>query len=371
MRKNFSLIITYTIFNISLFVISYLGIQTTVLANNALDNGGFEGTWVKPKVTTIPNTAEGDLIRYGKTLLSETYKYLGSESVIGKQYTGNKLACANCHLNTGTVAYAGPWSVVYLKYGDASLGAQGLFSSRRNEYRTIQVRINGCMKRSMSGKPLPFDSEEMKAMIAYFKWLSTGMKVDNWTQVVGTGNIKVPDLTRAADPVRGKTVFGNNCARCHGSDGQGLYNAQKMAYKYPALWGPNSFNTGAGMNRLRTGVRFVKGNMPYAVADPTDPNKQLSAEDAWDVMAYVLSQDRPVLIDHTLDWTGIGPDGLPNWMRKRVDAPYPNYYPRADRSDDLTLPPMFPAAQHKYGPYQDMLRIQAEIRQAYEATLNP
>lgn len=355
-----------------LVIVFLLSLSVNVVANNnnGLENGGFQGTWVRPNESDIPDTPAGDRVRYGKALLTETYKYLGSESIIGKHYIRSKLACSNCHLNAGTVAFSAPWSVVYHKYGDGSLGAKGIFSSRSNVSRTIQVRINGCMERSLNGKALPHDSEEMKAMIAYMKWLTTGMQVDNWTQVLGTGFIQVPDLNRAANPVRGKVVFEANCAKCHGADGQGLFEPDKMVFKYPALWGPDSFNHAAGMSRLRTGVKFVKGNMPFGAADPTRPEKQLSLEDAWDVMAYVLSNTRPVFANHLNDWTGIGPDGIPNWMRKRVDAAYPNYFPRTDRTDNLGLAPMFPPEQHKYGPYQNMLQIQKEIRQTFE-TSNP
>ena len=324
-------------------------------------NNGFEGTWIAPSESAIPNTPEGDQIRYGKEILSHTYKYLGAESVIGKSYTGNKLSCTNCHMSGGTVAYASPFSVVYYKYTNP-----GLFSSRTNELRNLPIRINGCMVRSQAGSPIPENSPEMLAMVAYMKWLSTGMQVDNWTLVKGQGFISVPDLTRAADPYRGATVYAQNCMMCHGANGQGVWNQRALTYLVPSLWGPDSFNSGAGMNRLRTGVRFVKGNMPYHRAVPTDPATQLSLEDAWDVMAYVLSHDRQIFANEESDWSGVGIlDGVPNWMRKKVSAAYPPYYPRVDGTDNLLQPPMFPPEQHKYGPYQEMLKVQKEIRSGY------
>jgi len=324
---------------------------------------GFEGTWIAPLESTIPNTPEGDKIRYGKDILLNTYKYLGAESVIGKYYTGNKLACASCHIDGGVVSYAAPFAVVSKKYTDP-----GLFSSRTNELRNLPIRINGCMERSLAGTPIPENGPEMQAMIAYMNWLSTGMQVDNWTQVKGQGFISVAGLTRAADPLRGETVFTNNCVKCHGVDGQGEWDPIAMTYTYPALWGADSFNTGAGMNRLRTGVRFVKGNMPDNHAVATDPSTQLSLDDAWDVMAYVLSHDRQIFAKYESDWSGIGIiDGVPNWMRKAVSAPYPPYYPRLGDPDDLDQPPMFSPEQYKYGPYQEMLQVQMDIRNAHEA----
>jgi thiosulfate dehydrogenase len=58
----------------------------------------------------------------------------------------------------------------------------------------------------------------------------------------------------------------------------------------PPLWGPESYNDGAGMARLAMFANFVHFNMPHG-ADYLDP--QLSVEDAWDVAAYVLSHPRP------------------------------------------------------------------------------
>ncbi len=35
----------------------------------------------------------------------------------------------------------------------------------------LEERINGCFRRSMNGKPLPPDSADMQAMVAYFDWM--------------------------------------------------------------------------------------------------------------------------------------------------------------------------------------------------------
>lgn len=325
--------------------------------NGAAAVDGFEGTWVAPREADIPNTPEGDRIRYGKLLLSETYKYLGAQSAT--PYTGNKLSCSNCHLGVGTVAYGGTWAVASPKYA-----GKGVYSSRSNEYRTLPIRINGCMQRSMASPnaiQLPENSEEMQSMIAYFDWLSTGIQVADWRLVKGQGFIKVTDMARAADPVRGQAIYHNQCARCHGQNGQGVWNQMTQSYRYPALWGADSFNNAAGMNRVRTGVGFVKGNMPLGKAVPTDTTTQLSGEDAWDVMAYVVSHDRQRYVYELGDWSGVGPDGVPNWIRKKVDAAYPNYYPRSDLTDNLLLPAKFSPNQHKYGPWAQMLSLQKTL----------
>ncbi len=53
-----------------------------------------------------------------------------------------------------------------------------------------------------------------------------------------------------------------------------------MGYAVPPLWGPDSFNDGAGAARLIMLASFVHDNMPNGTSwvAPT-----LSPEDAWDV----------------------------------------------------------------------------------------
>ena len=79
----------------------------------------------------------------------------------------------------------------------------------------------------------------------------------------------------------------------------------------PPLWGPDSFNDGAGMARLITIANFVHFNMPHG-SDYLDP--RLATEDAWDVAAYVASQPRPSRAGFDHDF--------PDLLQKPVDTPY-------------------------------------------------
>lgn len=329
----------------------------------------YEGTWVAPSEAAIPNDATGDMIRYGKLLLTETYKYLGQGSTM--PYTNNKLSCSNCHLDEGRAAHGQPWAVVWYKYG---AGGQGPYSARSNRYLDMKNRIHDCMQRSMFGTQLPDTSYEMNSMIEYMKWMATGLQVADWNLVTskGASNISVASLTRAADPVRGKTVYEDNCAACHGYTGDGVLDSVNKKYIYPALWGPNSFSHGAGMFRLRTAVGFIKGNMPYGWANASDATHQLSVDDAWDSMAYVLSNARPLWSGYLTDWNYFRPsDCMPNWMLKTVDAGYDNYFPRVEvtgvLSGNTTYPQKYTAAKHMYGPWSDMLSLQTAMQNAYLA----
>src|SRR3546814_7456590 len=56
---------------------------------------------------------------------------------------------------------------------------------------------------------------------------------------------------------------------------------------FPPLWGPDSYNWGAGMARIDTAAGFIKANMP--LGKPFS----LTDQEAWDVAAFVDSHERP------------------------------------------------------------------------------
>lgn len=149
---------------------------------------------------------------------------------------------------------------------------------------------------------------------------------------------KLPYLDVAASPEKGKAVYVQHCQTCHGSHGEGVLNAKGNEYLYPPLWGPDSYNDGAGLYRLRNFAGFVKYNMPFGV---TKDSPQLSDEEAWHVAAYVNSRPRPHK-DQSGDWKDIS--------KKPVDVPTGPYI------DD------FSEQQHKYGPF-------APIEEAIKAKL--
>jgi thiosulfate dehydrogenase len=182
----------------------------------------------------------------------------------------------------------------------------------------------------------------MEALVAYIKFLSTG--VPTGVVLPGMGAGSMPELDRAADPQRGKPIYTSTCSGCHEPDGKGIRRSLPtvdLGYLMPPLWGSDSFNDGAGMGRLINAANFIHFNMPHG----TDYlNPQLTSEDAWDVAAYMLSQPRP----HK---GGLEKD-FPDLLQKPADAPYGPY---ADG---------FSVEQHKLGPFGPIraaiARLQAE-----------
>ena len=288
-------------------------------------------TWNPPDISQLGDSAWDRMVRLGHEILAHTSARIGPEvSDVSKRYAGNNLDCQSCHLEDGAKQFGLPYVGVY--------GDFPQYRSREGEVGTIEDRINGCMARSMNGRALPFDSVEMKAMVAYIKFLSQGVPVGAPTRGRGSGVMK--ELDRAADPGHGKQVFALVCAACHGADGQGRRRGapgDANGYEFPPLWGPDSFNDGAGMNRLISGANFVHSNMPNGV---TFENPLLSVEDAWNVMSYVQSMPRPHKADLDRDF--------PVRTQKPADAGYGPYIDGFDQK------------QHRLGPF-------APIRAAVKA----
>jgi len=101
-----------------------------------------------------------------------------------------------------------------------------------------------------------------------------------------------------------------------------------LGYQFPPLWGPDSFNNGAGMSRILTAAAYAKHNMPLGARFDAP---FLTDEQAYDVAGYIVTQSRPVKPDLDKDY--------PIRLQKPVDAPYGPY---ADG---------FPVAQHRLGPF--------------------
>ena len=283
-----------------------------------------------PDADGLPAGAWKDTVIYGRELFNETYGVIGPEVPDkARHYSGNNLSCQSCHLQGGTQRFAIPMVGIY--------GLFPLYIARENEVRTLEERIEGCMERSMNGRVLPLGGKEMKALVAYVQFLSTGLAVGKSPE--GRGSPGLPLLARAADPKRGALVYQGKCAACHQADGRGKRNGvpgDAKGYAYPPLWGPDSFNDGAGMHRLIVSASFIRANMPFGTRYDAPA---LSVEDAWDVAAYVNSQARPHRDHLDADY--------PDRGRKPVDAPFP---PFVDS---------FPLEQHSLGPFQPILDEQA------------
>ncbi|MBV9988456.1 MAG: c-type cytochrome [Chitinophagaceae bacterium] len=298
------------------FFIALLRPVAPAVPAHALQATDSADCWTGAGPNQIPVNARGDEIRYGRDLISNTAFYFGPKGTIA--HSANGMNCQNCHLEAGTKPWGNNFGAVASTYPK--------FRERSGAIESIAKRVNDCFERSLNGKAIDTGSREMKAIIAYIRWL--GDDVPKGTRPKGSGIMQPAMLDRAADPAKGSVVYTSTCARCHGKQGEGQMNANSIGFLYPPLWGTNSYNTGAGLYRLSRLAGYVRANMP----NPQNyHNPELSNAQAWDLAAFINSQPRPAG-DLSKDW--------PDISKKPFDHPFGPY---ADRYSET---------RHKYGPWE-------------------
>ncbi len=264
----------------------------------------------------IKDSNQYNQIIYGRELIKHTAKYLGPRGSVAPLTNG--MNCQNCHLEAGTLPWGNNYGSVFATYPK--------YRARSGTKENIYKRINDCMERSLNGKALDENSDEMQAMKSYIEYI--GSNVAKNEKAKASGIYEIDFLKRAADPLKGKELYTEKCQSCHQAIGEGVMAADNIEYKYPPLWGKNSYNHGAGLFRLSRLAGYIRYNMPQGA---TYVNPKLTDEEAWDIAAYINTQERPEK-DLSNDW--------PKIAEKPIDHPFG---PFADAFDEK---------QHKLGPFQ-------------------
>ena len=117
--------------------------------------------WVAPDTVLIPSGPEGDIIRYGRSLIANTAAFLGPNGSV--VHMSNGMNCQNCHLDAGTKFWGNNYGAVNSTYPR--------FRERSGTVENIYKRVNDCIQRSLNGNPLDSNSKEMQAMMAYINWV--------------------------------------------------------------------------------------------------------------------------------------------------------------------------------------------------------
>lgn len=316
-RENWQLVIILLV----IMLVTLIKNFTALTQKNTTAISVADSSWAAPSL--YYDEIEGEerkLVAYGQDLIAHTSKYLGPHGSVAQ--ISNGMNCQNCHLNAGKKKWGNNYSAVFSTYPR--------FRDRSGTVETIYKRVSDCLERSLNGSALDSNSKEYQAIYNYIKWVGKNVKKNE--KPVASGITKLPLLDRAADPIKGKQLYAAQCARCHGTNGEGAKDAYEVEFTYPPLWGEHSYNVGAGLFRLSSFAGYVKSNMPFDEASHKNP--KLSDEDAWDLAAYVNSQPRPQK-DLSKDW--------PDISKKPFDHPFGPY------TDG------FSETQHKYGPFKPIV----------------
>lgn len=283
-----------------------------------------------PDTSTIPHDEFGDMVRYGRDLVMNTAYYLGPNGTVG-HYLGNKMNCANCHRDAGTVPYGLNFFSAHARYPQ--------YRGRENRILTLAERVNNCIERPHNGRPMPLDSREMVAIVSYMKWLAKDVPIGQ--HVPGDNALELEYMDRPASSEKGAMVYAQHCASCHGANGEGVFTADSVTYTYPPLWGKYGFEKGSSMHRVLKAARFIKGNMPKDKATWNKPF--LTDAEAMDVAAF------------------INDDAIHSRPNKNDDAvSYPNTKVKPIDYDEAPYPDTFSAMRHKYGPFKQIIEYHKE-----------
>ncbi|WDI43983.1 c-type cytochrome [Bremerella sp. P1] len=215
-----------------------------------------------------PEGPLGEVVQLGEKLVYET-----KDHPLSKPFVGNQLNCTSCHLEGGTDPNAGSFL--------QTAAAYPAWSPRENRVITLEDRVLNCFMRSQNGIRPPNGSQVSVAITTYITWLSTGSKIQmNEKKPLGVRHVPPLEFDWSkADPVQGKEDYKTYCLDCHGEAGQGTADG-------PPVWGPQSYNDGAGLSRIPKLASWLKVGMP--LGDPS-----LTEKEAADIAAYINSHERP------------------------------------------------------------------------------
>jgi thiosulfate dehydrogenase len=227
-------------------------------------------------------TSDPALIARGEALFAHTVDSLPGNA-------RSALTCSSCHRSAGRDATALPLYGVSSRYPR--------FIARAGRVASIEDRVNFCFTRSLAGRRLRDTTYAMRAMVAYLTSLGPSAAVLDTTAVSTPG-----------DSARGAVLFIAQCVRCHGVDGLGTVVA-------PPLWGPRSYNIGAGMARVTRAATFIRHAMP------ADRPGSLSVQDAADLAVFVDRHARPDYLEKERDWpAGDAPRDAPYATARHASA---------------------------------------------------
>jgi thiosulfate dehydrogenase len=165
----------------------------------------------------------------------------------------------------------------------------------RSENATGVIHVDDRVDDDTGALPTP-TSREVLAIAAYITWLARGAEVGRNPAWRGQNAI-APSALRpidTLDPAKGEAIFNERCTTCHGMDGAGVMVGDK---KPGPLWGPDSWNDGAGAARVYTLAGIIRYTMPYL-----DPGG-LTDEESQHVAAFITSQPRPAYPFKDRDYT--------------------------------------------------------------------
>jgi len=223
------------------------------------------------------------------------YRLFTNTPAEAERFVPGEVACNNCHLNGGQRERAMPLVAISGVFPEYNRRAGRLISLNdrivdcflRSENATGRLDHDAAGTAAVATDSLPTPtSREVLALAAYLNWISRGNEIGKSPSWRGQNTIPQASLVPLdkLDPGKGEAIYKERCVSCHGAEGQGVFVGDKRP---GPLWGPNSWNDGAGAARVYTLAGIIRDTMPYL-----DPGS-MTDEDAQQLAAFITSKPRP------------------------------------------------------------------------------
>lgn len=228
---------------------------------------------------TLDNSRLSAEIRWGFRIFTNTRDEAA-------RLSPGRMSCENCHLNGGQREKSLPLVGIVGMFPEYNRRSGRLFSLGDRIVDCFLRSQNATGTREANGDLPSLTSKEVLAVSAYLTWLSKGFPVGSSPPWRGQNVIPAANLIpiEKLHPATGEAIFMERCTTCHGADGQGVAVGDKRP---GPLWGPDSWNDGAGAARVYTLAGIIRYSMPYL-----NPGS-LTDEEAQQLSAFINSKPRP------------------------------------------------------------------------------
>src|SRR5699024_4860629 len=142
------------------------------------------------------------------------------------------------------------------------------YDERKDAVITLEEKINDSIVHDLNGEKIDYDGEEMRSIVAYLTDISKGEDYE---------------AHKDEDTIEKITEI-------EVEQGEKILN-EEIKYSAPVLVGEGLFADSSSMRCVLIMTNYDKNNLPQ-----DDPDS-LSDQEASDVAAYILSEDRPKWID--------------------------------------------------------------------------
>jgi thiosulfate dehydrogenase len=244
-----------------------------------------ESAWTPLREADIPNDSMGASIKRGLYLLRFSPESLPA-------YATGSLRCTSCHQDDGLKLTAAPLTGSHARFPK--------YMPRSGAVIALADRVNYCFTRSLAGNALPVESREMTDILVV-----PGVHLEGHPgghQDRGRRRVDLRCRTRSrATLARGEALYTSKTVH-HlpwRDGGRATVPCRRSGAR-------SSYSVGASMTRLERAASFIRHNMPQ-----TAPGT-LTAQEAFDLSAYINSQPRPDSPGKELDWPmGGAPSDVP------------------------------------------------------------